>query len=394
MRRYDTSIKTILQEKNRYLQETGASPVFLSDWDSDYNSIRMPSLNYHNICLSDVQKYYFWTDEEGYRDTVQTFLYSQFSLSTCKDEFTIGSNGTSSIMLALTALKETGNHRALVLTPVYFSTLNMLDALNFDVVEIRLSDKNNFKIDTEQIDKIIISESLDTLIVTNPFFGCGTELDLDTINRIVDVCNKHDVCLVMDYIYGGMSWKMDKQDYYIFNCPIYNAVRRTNHYVFIESISKRVFLNGAKFALVFASSFLMRRILRLSVFMVGSMAYQQVSLVPQIYSDSSIQSLSSLILDNSQIAQSRYRMIQTMLLDTHITLSKADCGYFALLSIPNKLHIDDTLFAISILNKTGVLTTPHSRYLYKENGLYSFRINLLLDQKIIIDGISKIRNLK
>ena len=141
MRRYDTSIKTILQKKNRYLQETGASPVFLSDWDSDYNSIRMPSLNYHNICLSDVQKYYFWTDEEGYRDTVQTFLYSQFSLSTCKDEFTIGSNGTSSIMLALTALKETGNHRALVLTPVYFSTLNMLDALNFDVVEIRLSDK-------------------------------------------------------------------------------------------------------------------------------------------------------------------------------------------------------------------------------------------------------------
>lgn len=70
MRRYNTSIKAIMQARSAFYQETGTRPIFLSDWDSDYNSIHMPNLSLNSVQLSDVQKYYFWTDEEGYRDTI------------------------------------------------------------------------------------------------------------------------------------------------------------------------------------------------------------------------------------------------------------------------------------------------------------------------------------
>lgn len=394
MRRYNTSIKAIMQARSAFYQETGTRPIFLSDWDSDYNSIHMPNLSLNSVQLSDVQKYYFWTDEEGYRDTIQSCFSNQYSVSIQKDSFTIGSNGTSSIMLTLASLKEAGRHCALVVTPVYFSTLNLLDELDFDVVEYRLHSSDDFALCIETVEKFIITNSVDTLIITNPLFGCGVELGIDTISNIVKLCNKHNVCLVMDYVYGGMPWDIADPSHYVFNFPIYQAISLAEHYVFIESISKRVFLNGAKFALVFASPKIMKRILRLSVFMVGSMAQQQVNLVPQIYTHTSFHSLTSLIAENAKIAQKRYKMIKSLLSDTHTIISTANCGYFALISVPNKDGIDDMNFAIDVLKRTGVLTTPHSRYLHWEEGLYSFRVNLLLDQKCLVDGITKIGNLE
>lgn len=394
MRRYNTSIRAITQARSAYFQETGTSPIFLSDWDADYNSIHMPSLTLNSVQLSDVQKYYFWTDEEGYRGAIQKFFSNQYSISLQKDSFTIGSNGTSGIMLTLSSLKEAGRHNALVVTPVYFSTLNLLDELDFNVVEYRLCASDNFSLNGDILENYFVSNSVDTLIITNPLFGCGIELSTDTIRSIVALCNKHNVCLVMDYVYGGMPWNISNPSHYVFNSPVFQAVSSAEHYVFIESISKRVFLNGAKFALVFASPNIMKRILRLSVFMVGSMAQQQVNLVPQIYSLASSRSLTSLIAENAKLAQNRYKMIKTILSDSRTVISASNCGYFALLSVPNTEETDDTQFALDILKKTGVLTTPHSRYLYREKGLYSFRVNLLLDPQCLIDGITKIGNLE
>lgn len=394
MKRYYTSIKSLMQARNAFQKERGIAPIFLSDWDSDYNSIHMPNLAFNNACLADVQKYYFWTDEEGYRASFQSFFSNQFSQTILKERFTIGSNGTSSVMLTLTALKEAGKNRALILTPIYFSTLNLLDELNYDVVEYRLSAINNFTIQMDVLEDSIIKRDIDTLIITNPLFGSGIEIGVETIKTIAQICNTHNVCLVMDYVYGGMPWECENPAYYIFHYPVYQAVSLAEQHVFIESISKRVFLNGAKFALVFSSSSIMRRILRLSVFMVGSMAQQQVSLVPQIYSAGAIPALASLISDNAQIAHNRYRMIKTILADSHINISNANCGYFALISMPSRACVNDTTFAIDMLEKTGVLTTPHSRYLYIENGLYSFRVNLLLDQQKLIEGITRLRNLE
>lgn len=394
MRRYNTSIKELIQAKNLYKKEnSNKEPIFLSDWDPDYSYIQIPHLYYNSNTPIDLQRYYFWTDESEYRSNIQNFFLKQFAKEIAKESFTIGSNGTSSIMLALTALKESGRKCALIVTPTYFSTLNLLDELDYEVVEYPLSMENNFKVDINKIEHLIKHSKIDILIITNPIFGSGVELDIEVIKGVSSICNTYGICLVMDYIYGGMPWQTLYPNYYIFNYPVYQAVSKTNEHIFIESISKRIFLNGAKFSLVFSSPDLMRRILRLSVFMVGSMASQQVKLIPQIYSDASISALTSLISENATKAYERFKLIQVILADKDIHISKANCGYFIILSIPNIKCLNDTTFAISLLNNSGVLTTPHSRYLYIEKDRYSFRVNLLLEKQVLIDGISKIRNL-
>ena len=393
MRRYQTSIKALMTAKTQYQITTGNAPIFLSDWDSDYNSVQMPTLKIDNSSLSAMQKYYFWTDEWNFRESIQNFFTSQYNYSLSTDKFAIGTNGTASIMLALTALKEAGKRCALIITPIYFSTLNLLDELEFEVVEFNLSPKNDFVIDAQAIEQTIINNRVDVLIVTNPIFGTGIEISIPILEELSNICNSFDICLLMDYVYGGLPWAIENPRYYIFNLPVYKAISSAEQYIFIESISKRVFLNGAKFALVFSNPRLMRRILRLSVFMAGSMSLQQVSLVPQLYSNTSVPALTELITENAITAHNRYRMLKCLLSDSQIRLSNACNGYFALASIPKKLHKDDIEYAMSILNKTGVLTTPHSRYLLSEDNTYSFRINLLLNKNELIEGMSMLKNL-
>lgn len=393
MRRYQTSIKPLMQARTHFQLRNGQYPIFLSDWDADYNSVYIPSLS-NNVSCADLHKYYFWTDEENIRVHIQTFFKSQFDHTLPVDSFTIGSNGTSSIMLSLMALKESGRHRALIITPMYFSTLNLLDELEFDVVEFDLSVKNNFAVDINAIENMIKATKTDIFIVTNPLFGSGIELEIETIKNISFLCNKYNVCFLMDYIYGGLAWSVKDPVDHIFNYSVYAAVSLAEQHIFIESISKRVFLNGVKFALIFSSENIMRRILRLSVFTVGSMAAHQVRLVPQIYSIESLPILAKLISNNAAKAYEHYKIIRTILSDTNFILSNANCGHFVLMSIPKTENIDDVTYAISILHKTGVLTTPHSRYLLVEDGLYTFRVNLLLDKSSLIDGIIKIKDLE
>ena len=161
MKRFQTSIKSLMQAQKQYKDENGNKAIFLSDWDSDYKSIKIPNMIYNNCDELKLQQYYFWTDECNYKENVQNFFSSQFHHNLSMDTFTIGSNGTSCIMLSLMALKELGKQCALIITPIYFSTLNLLDELDFNVIQFRLSNKNNFEIDNNELEKVIMNNKIE-----------------------------------------------------------------------------------------------------------------------------------------------------------------------------------------------------------------------------------------
>ena len=114
--------------------------------DSDFESIKMPNLAFDDITSRAIQKYYFWTDEENYKTNIIEYFKRTFSDDILPETFTIASNGTSSLMVTMSALKEKGIQKVLIFTPMYFSTLNLLDEMDFDVIEYNLSYENSFKI--------------------------------------------------------------------------------------------------------------------------------------------------------------------------------------------------------------------------------------------------------
>lgn len=394
MRRYETTIKELINARNNYEKISKKKTVFLSDWDANFESIKMPKISFDEVTNHAIQKYYFWTDEENYKRNIIDYFKRTFSFEIPSETFTIAANGTSSLMIAMSALKEKGIQKILIFTPIYFSILNILDEMDFEVAEYNLSCENSFKIDFNKLENTVQTNNIEAIIINNPTFGTGIELTIEEIKKISSICNKYDIWFFMDYIYGGLPWDTDNNQNYIFNYPVYKAVHSANKHIFIESISKRVFFNGIKFALIFFQPDFMRRILRLSVFMVGSMSIHQVELVKKLYSLPNHDELTYQIYENAQEAQRNYMLIKNILKDSPCVLSDSMSGYFSIITIPKTENESDLIFAQKILNRTGVLTIPHSRYLLKNTSLYSFRINLLINRCDLINGVTKIKNLE
>lgn len=394
MRRYETTIKELINARNNYEKISKKKTVFLSDWDANFESIKMPKISFDEVTNRAIQKYYFWTDEENYKKNIIDYFKRTFSFEIPSETFTIAANGTSSLMIAMSALKEKGIQKILIFTPIYFSILNILDEMDFEVAEYNLSCENSFKIDFNKLENTVQTNNIEAIIINNPTFGTGIELTIEEIKKISSICNKYDIWFFMDYIYGGLPWDTDNNQNYIFNYPVYKAVHSANKHIFIESISKRIFFNGIKFALIFSQPDFMRRILRLSVFMVGSISIHQVELVKKIYSLPNHDELTYQIYKNAQEAQRNYMLIKNILKDSPCVLSDSMSGYFSIITIPKPENESDLIFAQKILNRTGVLTIPHSRYLLKNSSLYSFRINLLINRCDLINGVTKIKNLE
>ncbi len=120
MRRYETSIKELMIARNNYEQTSKEAPVFLSNWDSDFESIKMPALDFNDLTNRAIQKYYFWTDEENYKTNIIEYFKKTFSNDILPESFTIASNGTSSLMVTMYALKEKGVQKVLIFRAVLF----------------------------------------------------------------------------------------------------------------------------------------------------------------------------------------------------------------------------------------------------------------------------------
>jgi len=375
-----------------YLQQYGHTPVFLSDWDADPELADIPHIDF-STQHEEERPYYYWTDEGGFRDTFVHFCSEAFGLSVDPASFTIASNGTSSILLTLMGLRELDVTNLLVFTPVYFSTLNILEKLNFNVIEHSLQFGDDFKIDFDLLKQQIQEHKVQAIFLTSPVFGSGVEIPDESLDLLVDLCNNYDIWLILDYVYGGLLWDdLDTADY-IFNHTVYNKIHQAKKSVLIESISKRLFLNGSKVALVFSSPSFIRRMLRLSICTVGSMCYAQLRAFETLYKRENTGSLVNLMNQTIQNAQRNYMAISAMLLGADIQISKCHSSYFALLQIPKPLNAEDVEHSISLLQKTGVLTIPHSRYRLFSCRKYCFRVNLLKQRDIIITSLTALKNL-
>lgn len=391
MRRFETSIKELINAKNKYILSTGKNPIFLSDWDVDFNEITYPRLNL-NITNEEAHKYYYWTDELNYKKHFKSFIKETYGVDISKNDFALSSNGTSSLFLAVMALKEKGIKNFLVFTPVYFTLLNLLDALDLNCYIYSLPLEPH-KINFEEIKAIIKQNNIEGILITNPLFGTGIELSPPIINKFAELANQNNSWIVMDFVYGGMNWKTTNAKTYIFDYNYLKALSIAHNYILIESIAKRLFTNGAKFALLFSNEKMVRHILRLSIFSVGSMSALQAKMSKLVYEKESIDGVIAHIQNNIDTAQNNYRILQSITLGTQIELTHTNCGYFTLASIPCENTSDDMQYAVKLLTNYGIMTTPHSRYLFNKTGYYSFRINLLLNKRDLYEGVSLVKKI-
>lgn len=392
MKRYNTSIKKIMEAQKEYNLSHKEKAIFLSDWNAELEKINYPPINNEQNLFdkSTIGNYYYWTDELNYKSHFKQFYQELFQTKLCNDNFLIGNNGSSSIMLSLMALKELGINKVLSFTPIYFSVIKLFELLDYQMYRFDLNIENDFNINIEKLENEISRNNIEAIFITDPIFSSGIEISKELYNQISTLCKKYDIWVIVDYIYGGMNW--DSSNFIISN-KIPTIINTSNKYIIIESIAKRLFVNGIKTSTVFSVPEIIKKISRLSIYTVGSMCCLQLDMLKNIYNLENANVINGIIKRNVKEASCRFNRILSLMKGKNCIMSSCHCSYFFLMGIPYQNKVEDIDYSINILNQLGVLTVPHSRYLMTNNQYYVFRVNLLMKEDDLFDGLSKISDL-
>ncbi len=374
---HDTTIGKFIE----YIDET---TCFISTWEKENDTLSFNS----NLVKNAVELYednrskYFFMDEMQELKTwynKEVFIPQNIEIST--HNFVFAPNGTTSAFVILQMLNQIKKIKAVLLSPIYFTYINVLRDMKADIEYMQVISNGKLSIDYAKLEQIISEKKINLLILNDPIFGTGVPIHSADYFFINDICKKYDIHLFIDYIYGGMEWNSERT---IINKFLVNMVRDFSNIILIESVSKRLFLNGLKNCLVFGSSEFIRNFERCSTYTIGSLVYSQITIIQQIYAKTNRNTVLNQINENILFAKSNYELLCTTIANTKLSISDCSSGYFCILGIPYsclKCTSSDHA-AIKIMDDTNILTIPHDRYLYFDKQFYYFRVNLTLKNLI------------
>lgn len=373
---FDTNIQELLEMANN-------DTVFLSDWNKSYDI-----LNFNIERLNMKYKYhsyknvYFFSDEfDELKHSYGPYINNKL-VRLQPEQFAIVSNCTAASFLCLYYIMQKKEKiNSLILAPTYFSYIKILQDFHSSISFIDCYNNNNI---INQIIENIEKHKVNIIIVTEPLFGTGVSLPKEIYNEIGKICNDNDIYFLIDYSYGGMKWDdyNCEQDIYFINLTKYKNV------ILIESICKRIFLNGIKHGIIIADYDIIKAIEEISVYSFGCLSEQQILIYKQLYRLDNRDFIIDTINKNNMYYRNNYRLITTLLSDSQFHISSCDCGYFCLIGIPKMKNVSSLSIAKKIINETNILTIPHDRYIFNCNKYYYFRVNLAINHNKLINSIS------
>lgn len=383
---YSTDIKDILELLNN-------DSIFISNWDKDYNILNFDT----NIIEKSVHQrshqntYIMSKNMCEVKEKIINF-FSKNNIKLCPNNFTIVSNGTCAATISILNLFQKQVSKFLCIGPIYFTYVQLLNILKKQLFywDIDLFEKPS--VDLYNLERELLSNDIKCIILIQPFLGSGVDFELSYIKKILSLCEKNKIYLIIDLIYGNMDWNTHN---HLHNFELVKLVTASNYCILYESISKRIFLNGIKNSIIYSNANIIGQINRDSEICLGSMSYIQESLLDVIYRPKNLITTNSKITASLSYASNNYYLLQTLLINTDFQICDTTNGYFTLVAIPKKYfqHSDDKEITHEIFQKCNVLTIPHSRYYYNKQDYYCFRINLVLDTKDIIVAMQRILNI-
>ena len=277
----------------------------------------------------------------------------------------------------------------LCIGPIYFTYMQLLDTFKKKLYHYEINLFEELDFDFVALKKEVQNNDIHSIILIQPFFGSGVNLKNSILEKFIQFCEEQKIYLLIDYVYGNMDWNTSS---HINNPELIQRVINSHYCILFESISKRIFLNGMKNALIFSSPKFINDINTDSEICLGSISYIQESLLHTIYSPANIDNVNYFIANALDHASNNYDLLCTLVLGTDIKLCKSTCGYFTLLGILKKYFSssNDRDIINELYQKTGIVTIPHSRYYYNSSEYYCFRINLATETHTLLNAIEKI----
>ena len=282
-------------------------PIRFSDWHNETQNPTLPAEIIDAAMLDAAKtasKYFFLDNCNDTKEIITNYIQTQLHLHIENKNIGLIPSGTAAIFLLLITLKNIGYSRLGITTPIYFSVIESAKNNNLNTSYFHLSDQTSFQTNAIDLINFCANQYIDCLWITDPIFSTGVAWKHEILEEFLSWAENHGVKTIIDRVFLGMFWTQEKHS--LINKSSLTLRKKFKNLIVIESPTKKLFLNGAKHSLVFASDTIISSLERYADNFVGSLMASQISMAQKLYSPENHKIFSQLIKKNSSTAEENY----------------------------------------------------------------------------------------
>lgn len=190
-----------------------------------------------------------YSEDLGYlelREEISSYYRDEFNYHVNVDEIMVTTGSAHGMWLALTGILDPGDE-VIIPTPHYTTYPGQVELTGGKAVFLPLYEDENFRIDTERLESLISSRTK-AIILNFPHNPTGTMIDRSSLERIGDICEKHDLLIIADEVYTIYNYDQE----FIPVTTLDNLKRRT---ITLASFSKDFAMAGWRVGYILAEDY-------------------------------------------------------------------------------------------------------------------------------------------
>lgn len=391
----DTDLQWLYTLQNKFNSEIGKTIINPSDWHNEDINLTFPYEllgSMKNIDMNSYREYKFLDTMSLPKEILRNYLVSKFKTKFMDSEISFAHNGTAALSLVIRALSKNGAKRALVVTPCYFSIHDSFSQEDIEVIYYHLSTENNFEINIDSLLRLVNEQYVDLVFITTPTYCTGIEIDTSILKKLVDSMNKLNKWVICDNTLGNMLWDNSCD---LFNKDLLNLSKKYDNLIYIDSPSKKLFINGLKHSIIISSAKLASKLEPIADKVMGGITVHQYEFINNIYSLKYDDEIKNSLEKNISLFMENFYLCDAIIKNSNLFFPATTSGFYTVLFFKDTTieNIDYVKFIETILFTNNVLPLPLNHFGFYKKTNFGIRINLSKHPSKLAHSLKSIRDI-
>ncbi len=196
-------------------------------------------------------KYTDFRGDPELRAAICKYYKEEFDMDVVDEEVFVCASGCLGMYLALEAIIDDGDE-VILQAPFFTPYPQQVELARGIPVELATLEEEDFQVNVERLESLI-NERTKAIVINSPSNPTGNCLTLDTMKRIAEIAEKHDLIVISDEIYTAFSFQHE----FIPFATIPGMKERT---ITINSFSKNYVMTGWRIGNVIAPDYIIKTI--------------------------------------------------------------------------------------------------------------------------------------
>ena len=219
--------------------------IDLSLGDPDMTTPKAIIDSAYEAMLDGHTKYTDFRGDPELRTAIRDFYLEDYNIELADEEIFVAASGCLAMYLVLEAIIDDGDE-VLIQSPCFTPYTQQVELARGVPVELPTYEDEDFQINTERMEELI-TDKTKALIINSPNNPTGSCLSLDTMKKIAEIAEKHDLIVITDEIYTAFSFERPFSPF----MAVPNMKDRT---ITINSFSKNFVMTGWRIGNIIAPS--------------------------------------------------------------------------------------------------------------------------------------------